>query len=108
MNKKNELIPVTIEDVAFIFNRDLKDFYLATSNCYCRFCNVSGYGSTITNYTIQLNDLYDIVLKGFCLKCSNSVGRYIETGDNPATAKNAEAIWNTDTALKELKIKRTK
>ncbi|HRH47748.1 MAG TPA: hypothetical protein PLP23_03280 [Panacibacter sp.] len=36
------------------------------------------------------------------------LGRYIETGDNVATAKNAEAVWRTSKALKELKIKKGK
>ncbi len=36
------------------------------------------------------------------------MGRYLETGETEPTAKNAEAIWKTHTALKELKIKKEK
>jgi hypothetical protein len=36
------------------------------------------------------------------------MGRYIETGETGTTAKNAEAIWKTHTALKALKIKKEK
>jgi hypothetical protein len=36
------------------------------------------------------------------------MGRYIETGENPKTAANAESVWKTNKALKELKIKKKK
>jgi hypothetical protein len=32
----------------------------------------------------------------------------METGENPNTAKNAEAIWKTQKTLKDLKIKKKK
>jgi hypothetical protein len=105
MSKKLKTIPITMEDVSFVFNNNLDDFYYLTSNCYCAQCK-NKYQSSITNYTIRLNQLYDIELDGTCLECGHRMGRYIETGDNLSTAKNAEAIWKTHSTLKELKIKK--
>jgi hypothetical protein len=107
MGKKLKTMPVTIEDVAFIFNNDLTGFYYLTTHCFCRQCK-NKYDSTIVKYSIRLNQLYDLELEGSCLECGTGIGRYIETGDNPGTTKNAEAIWRTSRALKELKIKKEK
>jgi hypothetical protein len=107
MPKKIKTIPITTEDVAFIFNDRLDEFEFVTSRCFCVACK-NEYNSTITSYTIKLNNLYDIELDGFCKVCNHKMGRYIETGETPATAKNAEAIWKTNKALKELKIKKEK
>lgn len=107
MSKKIKSMPITIDDVAFIFNDNRDDFDFIISNCYCRHCN-KGYHSTITNYTISLNSLNDIELNGFCEECNTKLNRYIETGENPDTLENAKAIWDTNATLKELKIKKTK
>jgi hypothetical protein len=107
MPKKIRPITITLEDVAFIFNNSLDEFSFVTSRCYCVQCR-NKYDSTITNYTILLNSLNDIELDGFCKDCNHKMGRYIETGETPATAKNAKAIWNTHTMLKEPKIKKEK
>jgi hypothetical protein len=105
MSKQLKTIPIILDDVLFIFNNDLKDFYFATHHCYCMHCK-NKYDSTIIDYTIRLNQLYDIELEGKCSDCRQTIGRYIETGDTEITAKNAEAIWKTNKALKELKIKK--
>jgi hypothetical protein len=105
MSGKLKIIQITIDDVSFIFNNNLDAFYYLTSNCYCGQCK-NKYQSSITNYIIYLNQLYDIELKGACLKCGHGIGRYIETGDNPSTVKNAEAVWMTHVTLKQLKIKK--
>jgi hypothetical protein len=107
MSKRLKTIPVTVEDVAFIFNNDLKGFHYLTVHSFCSQCE-NKYNSKIIDYSIVLNEILDIVLQGKCADCGNAVGRYIETGDNVATAKNAEAIWRTSKALKELKIKKTR
>jgi hypothetical protein len=107
MAGKVKKIPISMEDVGFIFNNNLHDFHYACSICYCMQCN-NNQDSTIINYKISLNDLNDIELQGHCQTCNHKIGRYIETGEDPATAKNSEAIWNTHSALKELKIKKEK
>ncbi len=80
-----------MEELAFIFTNNLADFNYITSRCFCSQCR-NKYDSTIVNYTISLNNLNDIELKGFCKNCNNAMGRYIETGEDPAKAKNAKAI----------------
>lgn len=96
-----------MEDVSFIFNDSLDEFYFVTQNCYCVQCK-KDYRSTITNYKVSLNNLLDIELEGSCLECGHKMGRYIETGEDPKTAANAESIWKTNKTLKELKIKKKK
>jgi hypothetical protein len=98
MAKKIKSITITIEDAAFIFNNSLDEFNFVTSRCYCAQCK-NKYNSTITNNTILLNSLNDLELEGFCKDCNHKMGRYIETGENPATIKNAKAIWKTYTIL---------
>ncbi|CAN5465143.1 hypothetical protein BH11BAC3_BH11BAC3_24680 [soil metagenome] len=95
---------ISMDDVAFIFNNDLGDFNTIITNCYCGNCE-NDYDSTIINYSISLNNIYDIVLDGFCATCNTPIKRYIETGEDPDTAENAEATWKTAKTLKELKIK---
>ena len=107
MSGKIKTITITMEDVAFIFNEMPEEFEYITTRCFCKQCQ-EAYNSTIINYSIALNNIYDIELDGFCKKCNNKVGRYIETGDTEPTASNAQAIWKTHTAMKELKIKKPK
>jgi hypothetical protein len=107
MSKKLKTIPVTMDDVSFIFNSDLTGFYYLTSHCFCSQCK-NKYDSSIIKYSILLNELYDLELNGVCKDCGKSMGRYIETGDSIGTAKNAEAVWRTSKTLKELKITKTK
>jgi hypothetical protein len=107
MSKKLKTIPVTMDDVSFIFNNDLSGFHYLASHCFCSQCK-NKYDSTIIKYSILLNQLYDLELKGVCKDCGNVMGRYMETGDSIDTAKNAEAAWKTSKTLKELKIKKMK
>jgi hypothetical protein len=107
MSRKIKSIPITAEDVIFIFNDNTDYLNFVTSNCYCRQCD-NDYNSTMVNYTIALNSLNDIEFSGFCKECNTKLGRYIETGEVPETAEKASAIWDTNAALKELKIKKAK
>lgn len=78
--KKKE-IEITKEDIKLILNDDFAFFEeKIVPNCYCSNCK-SPYNSTITNYTIYLNDLNDVILKGFCEKCGNPINRYMEIGE---------------------------
>ncbi len=100
-----KLLPISADDVTFIFGNNNLEANLNIDQCYCGQCQ-DGYCSSIINYSISLNNLLDIQLKGVCAKCNHPVGKYIETGEDPITAMNAEAIWETHIALQELKIKK--
>lgn len=77
-NKQKELTTAKLQN---ILGKDLKDFeQKIIPRCYCANCK-SNYQSTITNYKIFLNNLDDIILKGFCKNCGHSMSRYLETGD---------------------------
>ena len=78
-NKKE--IEIYEDDLRMIYGNDYKLFKeKIIPNCYCKNCN-SHYQSIIVNYKIFLNDLNDIILKGFCEKCGSLVNRYVETGE---------------------------
>ncbi len=78
-NKKQ--IKITKEDLVVIYGKDHHLFEeKIIPNCYCHMCKTS-YQSTIVNYEIFLNDLNDLVLKGFCAKCGSRINRYLETGE---------------------------
>ena len=75
-NKKQ--IKITKEDLVAIYGSDYRLFEeKIIPNCYCGSCHIS----TIVNYEVYLNDLDDIILKGFCAKCGKPVNRYLETGE---------------------------
>lgn len=65
--KNNKQLKITEKDLKFIYGNDY-DFFQSKilSNCHCLGCFESKYGSTVVNYKIFLNDLNDIILKGFC------------------------------------------
>ncbi len=80
MSNKKE-IEISEEDLKIIHGNDYELFrQKIIPNCYCVKCN-SHYQSTIVNYKIFLNDLNDIILKGFCEICGRPVNRYVETGE---------------------------
>lgn len=71
--KKYDEIEMNQEDLKFIHGDEYEFFeQKIIPNCYCRNCK-SSYNSTIVNYIIFLNDLNDIILKGFCEKCKNPI-----------------------------------
>lgn len=78
-NKKQ--IKITKKDLIATYGKDYHFFEeKIISNCRCVECKTP-YTSTIINYEIFLNDLNDIILKGFCAKCGSPVNRYLETGE---------------------------
>lgn len=84
-----ELIKITKEDLIAIHGGEYHFFEeKIVPNCFCAKCNTP-YTSTIVNYEIFLNDLNDIILKGFCAKCGSKMNRYLETGE---VEKYLEAI----------------
>ncbi|OGY17593.1 MAG: hypothetical protein A2784_00595 [Candidatus Chisholmbacteria bacterium RIFCSPHIGHO2_01_FULL_48_12] len=89
-NKKQ--IKITKENLVFIYGDDRRFFEeKIVSNCYCPTCKTP-YQSTIVNYEIFLNDLNDILLKGYCVKCKNPINRYVETGEVPEYQERIKKI----------------
>lgn len=80
-DKRQNNIEIPLRDLKVIIGDEWGIFEdKIIGNCYCGRCD-SNYDSTIVNFTITLNDINDIVLKGFCKKCGSSIGRYVETGE---------------------------
>lgn len=80
--KTNKQLKITESDLKEIYGEDYEKFFLrkVIPNSPCAKCN-SPYNSTITRYEIFLNDLNDVILKGFCAECGSPVNRYLETGE---------------------------
>ena len=72
-------IKISEDDLKTILGKDYKYFCdTILSNCFCVSC---GKGTGIADYEIFLNDINDVVLKGFCTACPNTVVRYCETSE---------------------------
>lgn len=56
------------------------------------FCSCDTPGRHITNYTVHVNTLNDLVLRGVCSACGGPAGRYLETGEDPAKVKRIRAV----------------
>ncbi|WP_025146273.1 hypothetical protein [Pedobacter jeongneungensis] len=78
-------------DIEIIMMEQYEHLNIILENSYCTTCKKT---STITNYKSYLNNLNDIILRGFCLKCGGPVNRYIETGENLQSAEVAVHIKN--------------
>ena len=91
MSSKKQ-IKITKEDLITIHGKDYPLFEeKIIPNCYCGKCKTP-YQSIIVNYEIYLNDLNDIILEGFCAKCGNRIGRYLETGEVPEYQERIKKI----------------
>lgn len=74
-------IEITQEDLKFILGDNYPSFEeKIIPGCFCGQCHTA-YQSKIINYKFFLNDLNDIILRGFCEKCGNRINRYVETGE---------------------------
>jgi hypothetical protein len=73
-------IKITEEDVKTIYGKEYELFQSKfLPNCFCGKCAKNGKPAVrIENFTTFLNDMDDIVLKGFCAECGGKIGRYIE------------------------------
>ena len=47
----------------------------------------------LTDYEPYLNERRDVILKGKCSVCGNSVDHYLEMHENPDSAAAAESVW---------------
>lgn len=81
--KNKTQIKITPKELKEIFGDDY-DFFQKelVTDCFCSNCPPP-HSSIITNYEIFLNDLNDVVLKGFCTNCGSPIARYLETGEVP-------------------------
>ncbi len=89
---ENEKLMITLEDFRKILGAEWDIFQKKIlHNCLCHTCD-SAYDSTIVGYTVEINDLDDVILLGKCAKCSNPITRYVETGENEEQVKVIEEI----------------
>ena len=91
MAKQKKELMLSMEGVEFLYGNEFDNFGRTVKNVFCLNCN-DAYNSEIINFNILLNDLNDLELNGFCKKCGNKVGRYIETGEMVEYANRIEAI----------------
>ena len=83
---------ITEDDLRYILGDNYRNFKeKIITNVWCNNCS-KDYSTTIIAYSIELNDLNDIVLSGKCKECRSNVGRYVETGKNPDYSERIERI----------------
>ena len=46
----------------------------------------------IVDYTVQVNRLNDLLLRGACSACGGPVGRYLESGEDPEKVTRIKAM----------------
>lgn len=55
-------------------------------------CPCDRPGRHIVDYSVHVNRLNDLVLRGACSACGGPVGRYLETGEDPKKVKRIKAV----------------
>jgi hypothetical protein len=55
-------------------------------------CPCDRPGRHIVDYTVHVNRLNDLLLRGACSACGGPVGRYLETGEDPEKVKRIKGI----------------
>ena len=66
-----------------------RDIQLATHSFYC---DCGAGNKELANYKSYINDLNDVILKGWCSACRSIAARYIETGERKGIEKIADKI----------------
>lgn len=80
--KTEELIKITEEDLRFIVGERfavIED--MAKHNSFCLKC-IDKLDFEMTRHTIYLNELNDVIFKGYCSSCEGDLSRYIEIGED--------------------------
>lgn len=93
MAKNQFKVKITKEEAKRILGKDADFFEIAEKSVFCGACfPKSNQSVAIINYDIFVDDFGCIILEGFCKNCSRPVGRYIESGEDPAAFKRAMEI----------------
>jgi hypothetical protein len=64
--------------------------YLLENGVHCRTCN--GICPGVRDYSLQLNDMNDVLVDGFCRTCGNQVVRLMEFGEDAGFFSRAEKL----------------
>lgn len=56
------------------------------------YCPCDRPGRHLVDYTVHVNRLNDLVLRGACSACGGPAGRYLETGEDPEKVKWIRAV----------------
>ncbi len=82
--------PLTLPQLKIILGKDW-DFFAEKiiPNCFCHKCEGE---VTIVDFKIVINDLNDVILRGHCAVCGNTVNRYCETGEDEECVKRVRKV----------------
>lgn len=84
---------IRLLDLKTILGNDFHLFETETlPNCWCYKCNTKKGKSKIVNFLVFLNDVNDIVLRGFCADCGSRLDRYVEIGEVEKYTKKISKI----------------
>lgn len=106
--KKEFIVQIKEEDAAFILDINAHFLNVAKRTVFCGICTPKTQRSVgIKEYTMFVNDLGDIILRGRCDRCGEAVARYIESGETPSSFKRAmKVIAEKRRSLREQRRKR--
>ena len=94
LNRSTSEVEITRFEMQRIFKGDEEG--LAKLMAYL-FCPCEAPGRHIVNYTVHVNKLNDLILRGTCSACGGPAGRYLETGED------MEKVTRIKTVLRERK-----
>jgi len=87
------ILTITESDVQTILVDQYQSFReIVETNVYCHVCYSKGDLVGMRDYSILLDDLNNIHLKGFCIQCGGAVARYIEYAEDPTIFARAETF----------------
>lgn len=89
--RSKKKIPINLTDVQYIMGDDFKYFEKVRKNVYCSNC--TNHVTEMINFTAELNDLRDIIFRGFCKQCRHQVARYLETGESADNYQRADQYF---------------
>ena len=72
-----------------IFEGDEQGFGILMGYLHCR-CEAKD--RHLVGYTVHVNHLHDVILRGRCSHCAGPAARYLETGDDTDKVKRMDAI----------------
>ena len=92
-NKRTRPEPGEVEITRFemqrIFHGEEEGLATLLDYLHCP-CDIPG--RHIVDYTVHVNRLNDLLLRGACSACGGPVGRYLETGEDPEKVKRIRAV----------------
>ncbi|MEI6947380.1 hypothetical protein V9K67_09330 [Paraflavisolibacter sp. H34] len=98
-------IAISSDDLDFLLDGNWAAFNQLTKNCSCTYCSPD-FNCTLTQYSIRLNESYDLELNGLCAASGHKITRYLEMSADEAFVGRAQALFSTRSVLLQSSIRK--